>query len=148
MWCLYVNSVFGMDRERYSPEGTRSSGPVLPTEGQEQEEEVDTLGINKLIVDYDYLLYKINDHVQSIQYRTDQICKRQNQLVEQDIIEGQIDFNIDQFKKLLKHCDELETHFDMMDQIDLIAKSFKDRLQNITMEYSNIKRSSSSSSSK
>ena len=102
-------------------------------------EEEDALGINKLIVDYDYLLYKINDRVQSIQYRTDLLCKRQNQLIGDDIIRGLIDVNIDHFKHILKQCDELENHFDMMDQIDMIVQTFKNRLQDINTEYTNIK---------
>ncbi|CAL9735861.1 biogenesis of lysosome-related organelles complex 1 subunit Cnl1p [Monosporozyma servazzii] len=115
-----------------NPEGSRSN-----------EEEEDALGINKLIIAYDYLLYKINDHVQSIQYRTDMMCKRQNQLIEEDIIRGQIDVNIEHFKHILKQCDELETHFDMMDQIDTIVQTFKDRLQDINAEYNNIRRNTS-----
>lgn len=104
-----------------------------------EEESADTLGINKLIIDYDYLLYRINDYVQSIQYKTELVCKSQNHLINDEIIEGQIDTNIEHFKEILKQCEELENHFDMMDQIDMIVKMFNERLHSITKDYNELK---------
>lgn len=109
-------------------------------DSQKIDQDVNDLGINRLILDYDYLLYKINDYVQSIQLRTNLLCKEQNRLIEADIIDGLINANIDHLKYILKKCDELETHFDMMDQIDQIVQSFKDRLQSIRSEYNQLKR--------
>ncbi|KAK5961001.1 Cnl1p PWA37_001525 [Arxiozyma heterogenica] len=109
-------------------------------DSQKIDQDVNDLGINRLILDYDYLLYKINDYVQSIQLRTNLLCMEQNRLIEADIIDGLINANIDHLKYILEKCDELETHFDMMDQIDQIVQSFKDRLQSIRSEYNQLKK--------
>ncbi|KAK5780096.1 hypothetical protein RI543_002638 [Arxiozyma heterogenica] len=109
-------------------------------DSQKIDQDVNDLGINRLILDYDYLLYKINDYVQSIQLRTNLLCMEQNRLIEADIIDGLINANIDHLTYILEKCDELETHFDMMDQIDQIVQSFKDRLQSIRSEYNQLKK--------
>lgn len=107
---------------------------------QRTDQDTNDLGINKLILDYDYLIYKINDYVQSIQLRTNLLCKEQNRLIETEIIGGLIDSNINHLNYISKKCDELETHFDMMDQIDLIVQSFKNRLQCVKYEYDDLKK--------
>lgn len=99
----------------------------------------DPLGIDKLSVDYDYLLYKINDYVTSIQMETIAICKRHNELITDGIVEGVIEKNIQGFDEILKKCQELENHFDMMDQIAQISESFKFRLKHIIHDYKCLK---------
>lgn len=99
----------------------------------------DPLGIDKLSVDYDYLLYKISDYVTSIQMETTAICRRQNELVTEDIVEGVIEKNIEGFSEVLKKCEELENHFDMLDQIAQISESFKMRLKQIIQDYKCLK---------
>ena len=91
----------------------------------------DPLGINKLAVDYDYLMYKIDDYVQSIQIQTHDICMQHNKVIKEDIIEGIIDKNIAQSKTLLENCNELENYFDMLEQIAFISDTFRQRLDNI-----------------
>ncbi|SCU79763.1 LADA_0B03004g1_1 [Lachancea dasiensis] len=92
---------------------------------------VDPFGIDRLSVDYDYLLFKIHDVVSSIQLKTIEICEQQNNLVEKGIIEQVIDSNLQNLQELLKKCEELETHFDMLDQIDVIVDSFRPRLEKV-----------------
>lgn len=88
----------------------------------------DPLGINRLSVDYDYLMYKINDYVQSIQIQTNELCKQQATLVQEGVIEGVIDKNVAGFKELLEKCSELNNYFDMLEQISMIAEMNKERL--------------------
>lgn len=100
----------------------------------------DQLGIDKLSVDYDYLLFKISDYVMNIQFETTAICRRHNELITQDIVEGVIEENIKQFNDVLKRCEELENYFDMLEQIAQISETFKIRLQKIIQDYNGLKR--------
>lgn len=100
----------------------------------------DPLGIDKLSVDYDYLLYKISDYVSSIQLQTTGICKRQNEIITEGIVEGVIEKNIEDLKELLKKCEELENHFDMLDQIALITETFKIRIVQVVHDYKEVKK--------
>lgn len=102
----------------------------------------DPLGINRLSMDYDYLLYKIGDYVQSIQIQTDELCKEQNTVIKKSIIEDVVDKNISEFKNLLEKCNELENYFDMLEQILMISETFKERLKSITSELNSVKISS------
>lgn len=95
----------------------------------------DPLGIDKLSVDYDYLLYKIRDYVSSIEFQTNEICRRQHELITEHIVAEVVEENIRMFKQLLKKCEELENYFDMLDQINLITEKFKTRLAQATREY-------------
>ncbi|AQZ14930.1 CNL1 (YDR357C) [Zygosaccharomyces parabailii] len=95
----------------------------------------DPLGIDKLSVDYDYLLYKIADYVSSIEFQTNQICKRQHELITEHIVSEIVEENIKMFKELMRKCEELENHFDMLDQINLITEKFKMRLAQVSRDY-------------
>ena len=99
----------------------------------------DPLGINKLSVDYDYLLYKINDYVHSVQLQINDICKQETEIINDQIINGIIDKNIKEFKGLIQKCDELENFFEMMDQIATISETFKTRLNQIVIDYKDFK---------
>ncbi|CCK69606.1 Cnl1p KNAG_0C05050 [Huiozyma naganishii CBS 8797] len=116
-----------------SNDGHPGGGPEVTSD--------DPLGINKLTMDFDYLMYKISDYVESIQLQTNEHCSRQNQLIVGDIIEEVIDKNIAEFRDLLKKCDDLETHFDMLDQLAVIAATFKERLAQISKDYKTVPRS-------
>lgn len=100
----------------------------------------DPLGINKLAVDYDYLMYKIDDYVQSIQLQTHNICMQHDKVIKKEIIEGIIDKNVAEFKTLLESCNELENYFDMLEQISFISDTFRQRLDDICNELKTLKR--------
>ncbi|EDO18112.1 hypothetical protein Kpol_1031p16 [Vanderwaltozyma polyspora DSM 70294] len=93
------------------------------------------LGIDKLSVDYDYLLYKINDYVNSIQIQTKEVCQRQNELISQNVVEDIVDVNIQSFKDILSKCEELENYFTMLDQIEMISDTFHGRIDDVLKEY-------------
>ncbi|CAB4253767.1 similar to Saccharomyces cerevisiae YDR357C CNL1 Protein of unknown function [Maudiozyma barnettii] len=99
----------------------------------------DPLGINRLAVDYDYLMYKINDYVQSIQIQTHDICQQHEATIRNDIVEGIIDKNVAEFKSLLEKCSELENYFDMLEQITFISDTFKQRLDTIFNQLKTLK---------
>lgn len=95
----------------------------------------DSLGIDKLTMDYEYLLYKVHDYAQSIQLQSEQICQQQYDVISKDIIEEVIDVNIQQYTTLLADCAKLEDHMDMLVQLNTIVDSFKDRLQACNTKY-------------
>lgn len=132
--------VFGMGSKKDIPQEEVVTVEEQDNNSLRTDQDVNDIGINRLILDYDYLLYKINDYVQSIQLRTNLLCKEQNRLIETDIISGLINSNIEHLNYILKKCDELETHFDMMDQIDQIVQSFKNRLQSVRLEYNELRK--------
>lgn len=105
-----------------------------------EEEPCDPFKIDRLTVHYDYLLYKIQDYVSSIHLHTTEICKRQNELVTKEVIEGIIDENIAELQKLLVQCEELESSFDMLDQIDVIVQTFKQRIEDVVKEHKSLKK--------
>ncbi|CEP60677.1 Cnl1p LALA0_S01e16446g [Lachancea lanzarotensis] len=112
-----------------------TSGDAEPTQEQR-----DPFGIDRLCVDYDYLLYKIHDYVSSIQLKTIETCEQQNRLIEQGIIEQVIDKNVNEVKKILAQCDGLESHFDMLDQLNGIVESFEPRLQKVIADHKDLQR--------
>ncbi|CAH00010.1 Cnl1p [Kluyveromyces lactis] len=108
---------------------------VEPQENNDVEADSDPFNIDKLIVDYDYLLYKIQDELESIQLKTLEICQKQNEIVEHGIIEEVIDGNIGMAKDLLQKCDDLEKHYDQLDAVEGIVVSFKSRLKGVITQY-------------
>ncbi|CAI4366462.1 BDN_1c_G0011920.mRNA.1.CDS.1 [Saccharomyces cerevisiae] len=105
----------------------------------------DPLGIDKLTIDYDYLLYKIRDYVQSIQLDTTELCKKQNEVMVNGIIENTIDKNIAKFKELLEKCDTLENHYEMLNQLAMITDTFKERIAEAVNNYNSLKKGASKS---
>ncbi|CAG57771.1 uncharacterized protein GVI51_A02387 [Nakaseomyces glabratus] len=87
----------------------------------------ESLGIDQLSVDYDYLVYRISDRVKSLELEATRLVQRQNELVGQ-VSERVIDENIERFRGVLRGLDELEEYFAMMEQIGMITDSFKERL--------------------
>ncbi|CDO95068.1 unnamed protein product [Kluyveromyces dobzhanskii CBS 2104] len=101
----------------------------------DNEADNDPFEIDKLILDYDYLLYKIQDELESIQLKTLEVCQKQNVLVEDGLIEDVIDGNIAMAKDLLDKCDDLEKHYDQLDAVEGIVVSFKSRLKRVVTQY-------------
>ncbi|GCE98871.1 cyclin cln1 [Zygosaccharomyces mellis] len=100
-----------------------------------EESNDDSFGIDRLSMDYDYLLYKISDYVSSIEFQTNEICKRQNVLITENIVNGIVDENIENFKEIVTKCEKLENYFDMLDQINMITENFKTRITLVARDY-------------
>lgn len=105
----------------------------------DEERHSDPFDVDKLSVHYDYLLYKIQDHVSSIHWKTTEIVKKQNEIVDKGIIEEVIDVNIRELRSLLEKCQELENHFDLLNQIDAIVQNFPERIDQVIKEYKELK---------
>ncbi|AGO12582.1 AaceriAER242Cp [[Ashbya] aceris (nom. inval.)] len=99
----------------------------------------DPFRVDQLILDYDYLLYRIKDHVASIHLATTEVCRKQNQLVCSGIVEEIIDNNIKNVRELLAKCKELEAYFEQLNAIDGIVSTFHERMDEIVKQYRDIK---------
>ncbi|AAS52923.1 AER242Cp [Eremothecium gossypii ATCC 10895] len=99
----------------------------------------DPFRVDQLILDYDYMLYRIKDHVASIHLATTELCRKQNQLVCTGIVEEIIDSNIKNVRELLTKCKELETYFEQLHAIDGIVSTFHERMDEIVKQYRDIK---------
>ncbi|KAH3900224.1 related to Biogenesis of lysosome-related organelles complex 1 subunit CNL1 [Saccharomycodes ludwigii] len=92
---------------------------------------LDPLDINKLSLDYDYLMYKISDYISAIHQQTTDIVRQQSDLITKGIINTQIDQTIENCKGVLSKCHDLEDACDMLENIDSIIDEFFIRLRNI-----------------
>lgn len=103
-------------------------------------EDDDPLRIKDLAVSYDYLMYKIHDHIESLLETTFQSVETKQRLIEQDYFEDQLhmDENIAQAQKLLKQCDDLELLFMKLDQLYLFVDDFKTRVAYLETEFDKI----------
>ncbi|CCE64375.1 hypothetical protein TPHA_0H01690 [Tetrapisispora phaffii CBS 4417] len=114
------------------------SNTKMENTSAEHVESKDNLGVDKLNVDFDYLLYKIKDYISTIELQTNEMCRKRHQLITKDIIEDIVDKNIADFKELLAKCEDLENYYNMLDQIEVITGTFEERLNQIVLDYSEI----------
>lgn len=101
-----------------------------------QPEDDDPLQLKQLAVNYDYLIYKINDHIAVLSEQTFRLMKTKQQLTEeylQDKLHLEEEFaNIDE---LIGHCKEIELTFMKLDQLRMFVDDFHQRLNYLEQEF-------------
>lgn len=97
----------------------------------------DPLEIKNLAVTYDYLMYRINDHISNLSDLTHQSIINKKRLVEEEYFGGQLklDEKIAEADKLMRECTELEMLFLKLDQLYLFVGDFKTRLLTLESEF-------------
>lgn len=97
----------------------------------------DPLRIKDLAVSYDYLMYKIHDHIALLLETTFSLVESKQRLIEQDYFQQQLqlDKNIADAQALLDQCDDLELQFMKLDQLYLFVDDFKDRVARLEKEF-------------
>lgn len=97
----------------------------------------DPLRIKDLAVNYDYLMYKIHDHIALLLETTFSLVESKQRLIEQDYFQQQLqlDKNIADAQALLDQCDDLELQFMKLDQLYLFVDDFKDRVARLEKEF-------------
>ncbi|PVH14212.1 uncharacterized protein CXQ87_002339 [Candidozyma duobushaemuli] len=97
----------------------------------------DPLRIKDLAVSYDYLMYKIHDHIASLSETTFSSVESKQRLIEQDYFQQQLqlDKNIADAQALLDQCDDLELQFMKLDQLYSFVDDFKDRVARLEKEF-------------
>ncbi|KAH3669353.1 hypothetical protein OGAPHI_001474 [Ogataea philodendri] len=95
----------------------------------EIDDEDDPLKVKELALAFDYLMYKIQDH-------TSQLSERVENHVIQSKAEHEVDIHaiqqkLEQIKLLLAHCDKVDQEIDKLEQLNIIAKDFNQRLLSV-----------------
>ncbi|ODV62234.1 Cnl1p ASCRUDRAFT_24961, partial [Ascoidea rubescens DSM 1968] len=87
----------------------------------------DPLNVKQLALNFDYLIYKINDRIKSLAEETELSVSNKRYNVEV-FIEDEIQSEVVKFKDLNDQLDELLNDFLKVQQIDMIVKDFKQRI--------------------
>jgi hypothetical protein len=93
------------------------------------EEEDDPLGVKKLALSFDYLVYQITEKVQSLALQTEDTVKYKKQVAETQL--NEVEESITSLNKLLKACEDLDNDFTKLEQISLIVTDFKTRIRQL-----------------
>lgn len=97
----------------------------------------DPLEIKDLSVKYDYLIYKINDHIATLAEITHQSVTTKRKLIDEQYFDHQLRLD-DQLKdadRLLQECTKLETLFMKLDQLYMFVGDFKKRITVLEQEF-------------
>lgn len=89
----------------------------------------DPLQVRQLALNYDYLMYKIQDHTIALSEKVAQnvdYTQKQNE----DAI-ARIHEHIAAAKLLISECDRTNEEIDKLEQLQLMTRDFKDRLRGI-----------------
>ncbi|CDK24618.1 unnamed protein product [Kuraishia capsulata CBS 1993] len=89
----------------------------------------DPLEVKSLALEFDYLIYKIQDRVKTLSDQTKDSVTAQKVNYENDI--ARINANIGQINDLVRECDLIENEFVKIEQISQIAKDFTMRLTQV-----------------
>lgn len=90
----------------------------------------DPLELKQLAVKYDYLLYKIGDHIATLSEQTYQSVQKKTELVEKEYFQNQLDLDshLANADSLLVQCDEIDLVFLKLDQLYMFVDDFKERV--------------------
>lgn len=95
-------------------------------------EEEDPLGLKELALNYDYLIYKMNDHMNNLSELTYTAVKDKEILVNEYLEKKlQLDKEMKEIDSILQKCEELELEFMKLDQLSSFIEGFKKRLDTI-----------------
>lgn len=95
-------------------------------------EEEDPLGLKELALNYDYLIYKMNDHMNNLSEQTYTAVKEKEVLVNEYLEKKlQLDKEMKEIDLILKKCEQLELEFMKLDQLSSFIEGFKNRLDTI-----------------
>lgn len=97
----------------------------------------DPLQIKDLAVSYDYLMYKIHDHIALLLETTFALVEAKQRLIEQDYFQQQLhlDESIAEAQAQLGQCDEIELSFMKLEQLYAFVDDFKLRISRLEKEY-------------
>lgn len=90
----------------------------------------DPLQLKLLAVNYEYLMYKINDHIGNLAEKTNLAVEQKKRLIEDDYFVKQLDIEsqLKQADDLLAECNEVERQLMKLDQLYGFAEDFKQRI--------------------
>ncbi|KAK6463156.1 hypothetical protein DFJ63DRAFT_334713 [Scheffersomyces coipomensis] len=109
--------------------GSNSNG--YTTGETNSEADPDPLEIRKLALSYDYLIYKINDHISNLADTTYESITTKQKLIEVNYLEDQLNLSqeLTEIDQLLDQCNQLEMEFLKLDQLQIFINDFKNRIE-------------------
>lgn len=99
------------------------------------EEEDDPLGVKKLALSFDYLVYQITEKVQDLALQTEETVKYKKKLTEDQL--NVVDESVLKLKALLDDCKKIDDDFTKLEQISFIVSDFKKRIRKLENYFKN-----------
>lgn len=96
----------------------------------------DPLAINKLAVSFDYLMYKIKDHIESLSEETYEVVSYKQNFIDGYIDQIGLEKTFEQSDKLIQKCDDLEMELYKLEKIEEFVGEFKNRIAVLESEVS------------
>ena len=109
----------------------QTNSPNLNSSPQSHEDDSsDPLELHKLSLSYDYLIYKINDHVALLSETTHQSVLRKQELINNDYLQDQLQLakEFKEIDEIMEKCRNLELDFLKLDQLGGFIGEFKERV--------------------
>mmetsp|Transcript_8495 Transcript_8495/g.10582 ORF Transcript_8495/g.10582 Transcript_8495/m.10582 type:complete len:109 (-) Transcript_8495:1011-1337(-) len=93
----------------------------------------DPLVLKSLAVNFDYLMYKINDHISNLSEKSYNAVSAKQDFVNEEYLQKQLNLEreLQEIDEILNKCNELELDFMRLDQLYLFVEDFKSRLDSL-----------------
>lgn len=106
----------------------------------EENADDDPLEIKDLAVKYDYLIYKINDHITNLADITHESIMTKRKLIDEEYFDKQLnlDEQLRSADRLLDECKQLEALFMKLDQLYMFVSDFKNRTSALEREFNHL----------
>lgn len=105
------------------------SEPQEHLESNYVEEEDDPLGVKKLALSFDYLLYKISEKMEGLAQQTEASVISRKEEADRELVD--VESSMGYLKALIQKCDELDNDFSKIEQISVIVGDFKERIKDL-----------------
>lgn len=113
------------------------SGSLEDLSMNEEHPDDDPFELKELAVNYDYLIYKINDTIATLSEKTFQSINNKNKLINESYLNDQLQLNeeLQDIDKLITQSKDLEMTFMKLDQLNLFVEDFKSRISYLEDEF-------------
>jgi hypothetical protein len=103
-------------------------------------DDIDPLDIHKLSLNFDYLMFKINDSISNLSDFTYETVFQKQQFIDEEYFEHQLHLRseIEHTDELIDRCTKLENEFFKLDQLYEFVKDFKKRLNELETQFDDI----------
>ncbi|CAH2354793.1 biogenesis of lysosome-related organelles complex 1 subunit Cnl1p [[Candida] railenensis] len=103
-------------------------------------DEEDPLGLRNLAVQYDYLMFKINDRLSTLSDQTYQSVISKQNAIENNYIGDQLKLTeqIKEIDDIILSCKEIELELMKLDQIESFVSDFKERVVALEEQFSKL----------
>lgn len=108
-----------------------------------EEDPVDPLELHKLLLSFDYLMFKIKDNIANLTDQTYRSIIQKQKLINDDYLQDQLHLlqELDYCDLLLRKCDQLENDFSKLQQLYLFVDNFKLCLTTLESEFEQLEQS-------